>query len=165
MLSGDNRASRNLFWLSLLCLILAGCAGTPTPDRIGSDAASSAPSNRLRVALKQYYHQWAGVPYLYGGETRRGIDCSAFVQQAVAATRSLSLPRTTLRQSQRGYRIPARQLRVGDLVFFRTGGGRHVGIYIGSNRFIHASSSAGVTISSLNNIYWRRHFWQARRLR
>lgn len=159
----------------LLCLVLAGCAGTPAhPNRTSTTAwpgsspytpaqpyASAAP---LRQALGRYYQTWAGVPYEYGGTTKSGIDCSAFVRQTVAHVSDVSLPRTTGAQVMRGYAIPRSALRTGDLVFFKTGGSRHVGVYLGNGRFMHASSSVGVTISRLNNVYWRRHFWQARRL-
>ena len=64
-----------------------------------------------------------------------------------------------------GKRIRRSQLRAGDLVFFKTGWAkRHVGIYSGSGRFIHASTSKGVISSQLDSDYWRKHFWQARRV-
>lgn len=170
MLTGKIAMRRaHLLWVSVLCLVLAGCASGPSPS--AGAGWSTAPTRhmstisvRLRVKLQHYYRDWAGVPYAYGGATKHGIDCSAFVQQALAATRGIRVPRTTLRQSRRGDRIPTSQLRVGDLVFFRIGSGRHVGIYMGNRRFMHASSSIGVTISNLDNIYWRHHFWQARRM-
>lgn len=163
----------NLVCIGLFCLFLAGCAGGPSPHAVDTSAqdfstrysTNQSPTARQQQArLRSYFLSWAGVPYLYGGTTRHGIDCSAFVKQAVATTEGVRLPRTTVAQSRRGYRIPRSQLRIGDLVFFRTGGSHHVGIYVGNSRFMHASSSVGVTVSSLDNSYWRRHFWQARRL-
>lgn len=164
--------------LSLLVgLLLGACASQPAPQSGHGFAGASgpawamapaqgltAPQQRLRTRLHAYYRQWAGVPYEYGGTSRNGIDCSAFVQQTLATVKGVRLPRTTRRQARRGRRIAPAQLRIGDLVFFRIAGGRHVGIYIGNGRFMHASSSEGVTISRLDNIYWRRHFWQARRV-
>lgn len=126
--------------------------------------ALSATERRQLARLRNYFLSWAGVPYRYGGTSRHGIDCSAFVKQAVSATEGVHLPRTTLAQARDGRRIGRSQLRIGDLVFFRIGRGHHVGIYMGNDRFMHASSSIGVTISSLDNHYWQRHFWQARRL-
>lgn len=162
----DGRA-RAACILAIMCLALAGCAGTPRPPLPdGTTSVTLSPQlARLQQALKQYYRAWAGVPYRYGGTTRQGIDCSAFVRQASRRVRGIQLPRTTDAQVQRGYRIAPGELRPGDLVFFHTGGYQHVGIYIGHGRFMHASSSVGVTLSRLSNIYWRRHFWQARRLR
>lgn len=162
--------------MALLCLTLAGCASVPSHTgpvtstrRGGMNHAPaqglSAPASRLQAAFTAYYRKWAGVPYRYGGTGRNGIDCSAFVRQAMAAVRGLRLPRTTRAQVRRGHPVARGQLRVGDLVFFKTGrGSRHVGIYIGNGRFMHVSSSVGVTISRLDNMYWRRHYWTARRL-
>lgn len=162
------RAAHGPCGAALLCLALVGCAGSPVqPSHIAAGAwpgSASYPASPLRRALGRYYHAWAGVPYEYGGTTKSGIDCSAFVRQTVAHVSDLSLPRTTGAQVMRGRAIPRSALRTGDLVFFRTGGSQHVGIYLGNGRFMHASSSVGVTISRMNNIYWRRHFWQARRL-
>lgn len=163
----------NLACIGLLCLTLAGCASGPSPHAFDTSAqnfgtrhaSDMTPVTRQeRARLRNYFLAWAGVPYQYGGTSRNGIDCSAFVKQAVATTEGVYLPRTSVAQSRRGRRIPRSQLRIGDLVFFRTGGSHHVGIYMGNSRFMHASSSVGVTISSLDNSYWRRHFWQARRL-
>lgn len=152
---------------AVLCLAVAGCAGAPSANSQFANRAAtplSPTAHQQRARLRNYFLSWAGVPYEYGGTTRHGIDCSAFVKQAVAATEGVRLPRTTMAQARDGYRIAPNKLRIGDLVFFRIGGGNHVGIYVGDNRFMHASSSLGVTISSLDNSYWRRHFWQARRV-
>ena len=75
------------------------------------------------------------------------------------------VPRTTSQLSNLGTRIKKDQLRPGDLVFFKTGIKiRHVGIYVEKGKFLHASTSKGVIISRLNNVYWNKHFWQARRV-
>src|SRR5699024_726922 len=75
------------------------------------------------------------------------------------------LPRTTLEQANRGKQIARSDLQRGDLIFFRTGpGSRHVGIYLGDGQFMHASETHGVTKSSIDSAYWRRHYWQSRRL-
>ncbi len=80
---------------------------------------------------------------------------------------ALQLPRETREQAEIGTRIDKRDLLPGDLVFFKTGSGEsglHVGIYDTDNQFIHASTSRGVTRSSLDNVYWNKKFWQARRI-
>ncbi len=75
------------------------------------------------------------------------------------------LPRTVDEQRKLGFAVKKSQLKVGDLLFFKTGwSSRHVGIYIGNNEFMHASTSQGVMISSLDNSYWKQKYWQARRL-
>ncbi|WP_456269949.1 NlpC/P60 family protein [Kushneria sp. AK178] len=118
----------------------------------------------VEAALMAEYDTWAGTPYRFGGESSSGIDCSALVQQVFRDSFSLDLPRTTAGQVLTGRRIDKSSLRPGDLVFFRPWrGDRHVGIYVGEGRFMHASSSKGVRISRLDNPYWSRHYWQSRR--
>ena len=76
-----------------------------------------------------------------------------------------ALPRTTLAQASLGRGVGRQQLQDGDLVFFKTGRRqRHVGVYVGNGQFAHASRAQGVTISSLDNVYWKRRYWQSRRL-
>ncbi len=156
---------RQALLVVLLSLGLTGCAThtVRTPD----SAMPPLPPNAtaLETALRAQYQHWAGTPYRYGGSGANGIDCSGFVRQALGAIHNRSLPRTTGQQARLGRAITRSALTAGDLVFFKTGSpGRHVGIYISDGRFMHASSSRGVTISNLANRYWRRHYWQARRL-
>ena len=112
--------------------------------------------------LAQVYNKWVGTRYRLGGTGRGGIDCSAFMQTAFATAFGVSLPRSTSEQRSLGKRIQKHQLKQGDLVFFR--GNSHVGVYIGNNKFMHASSSQGVTISSLDENYWARTYTQSRRI-
>ncbi|MBB3140281.1 C40 family peptidase [Halomonas organivorans] len=122
------------------------------------------PPAQVRQALLSEHQRWLGTPYRLGGTTRRGIDCSALVQRVFSEAFGLSLPRTTSQQVREGEAVSRDALRPGDLVFFRPPGYyRHVGIYVGQGRFLHASTSRGVKLSSLDNRYWRRHYWQARR--
>lgn len=100
-----------------------------------------------------------------GGSSHRGVDCSALMQHLFSESISLSLPRTTGEQMRRGKAVSRGELKPGDLVFFQTGHRRrHVGVFIGGDEFIHASTREGVTISSLNNQYWRAHYQAARRV-
>ena len=98
-----------------------------------------------------------GVPYLWGGTTPSGFDCSGFVQY-VYAQQGIKLPRVAQDQWNAGKVVTTPQ--VGDLVFFTTyqAGPSHNGIYIGNNEFIHSGSSTGVTIASLSNSYWKPLF-------
>ena len=109
---------------------------------------------------------YLGVPYRFGGSTLRGIDCSAFVQK-VFRYFSIDLPRTAREQFKAGVKISKRELRIGDLIFFKTYARypSHVGIYIGEGQMIHASSrSKKVTISSINEPYYVRRYIGAVRL-
>lgn len=121
---------------------------------------AAALSNLLRTAGED----WIGVPYRWGGTTRRGIDCSAFVQQFVRSAFAIDLPRATAGQQYEGVSIDRDQLLPGDLVFFRRRGVRHVGVFLGDGDFIHASSSRGVMVSDLSDDYWDRSYWMSRRI-
>ncbi|WP_432415372.1 C40 family peptidase [Chromohalobacter israelensis] len=119
---------------------------------------------RIREALLSEHERWVGTPYRLGGTTRRGIDCSALMQHVYSDAFQLSLPRTTDQQMQEGRRISRDALKAGDLVFFRSPGPyNHVGVYVGDGYFLHASTSQGVKLSRLDNVYWNRHYWQSRR--
>ncbi|HIL57077.1 MAG TPA: hypothetical protein EYG39_04115 [Rhodothermales bacterium] len=133
-------------------------------DTRSVSAAEAAHHAMVASAIRVEGQDWLGTPYRWGGTTRRGIDCSAFVQQLVRATFDIELPRTTATQVHRGVRISRDELVPGDLVFFRRRGVRHVGVYLGNGDFIHASSSRGVTVSTMESGYWDRSYWQSRRI-
>lgn len=130
----------------------------------GSSAASAAHLAMVESVLRSDGPSWFGIPYRWGGTTRRGIDCSAFVQQFVRQNLGIELPRTTADQQYEGVAIDREDLLPGDLVFFRRRGVRHVGVYLSGGEFIHASSSEGVTTSNLDNAYWDRYYWMSRRI-
>ena len=129
-----------------------------------ASAEATAWAARTDRTLRDEAPNWIGIPYRWGGTTRRGIDCSAFVQQFVRQQFDVALPRTTASQRYEGQEIDRSELRAGDLVFFRRRGVRHVGVYLSEGEFIHASSSRGVTISTLESGYWARHYWMSRRI-
>lgn len=109
------------------------------------------------------YKKWQGVPYRLGGTNYSGVDCSAFVQAVYKDAYSVSLPRTTAQQVKIGEKVAYNNAQSGDLVFFKTGyKTRHVGIYLGGNTFMHASTSKGVVMSRLDNPYWASTFWHFR---
>lgn len=109
-----------------------------------------------------------GIPYVWGGTTTGGFDCSGFVQY-VYRQFGISLNRTANSQMGNGYSVSASDLIPGDLVFFSgtysTSGASHVGIYIGNGQFVHASSGRGcVTVSDLWSNYYSSHYYGARRI-
>lgn len=120
--------------------------------------------NNLNEELYDFYSQWEGVKYKLGGESKGGIDCSAFIRKAFEEKFALEMPRTTTLQSEVGKEISKNELEVGDLVFFHTGKTKHVGIYIENGKFMHASTKIGVTISDLNNHYFSKNYWKAQRI-
>lgn len=113
---------------------------------------------------------YLGTPYRYGGTTRRGIDCSAFVLSVFGATLGMNLPRVAASQALEGERISREEMKKGDLVFFSRGGRiSHVGIVHnidenGEVHFIHSSTSKGVIISPLSDSYWGPKFRFAKRI-
>lgn len=109
-----------------------------------------------------------GVPYVYGGASRSGFDCSGLTQYAYAAA-GVSLPHSAAQQAAKGTAVARSALRPGDLVFFDTSGGHstvtHVGIYVGDGQFINAQSGPRqVAYASLSNSYWSSAYLSARRV-
>ncbi|WP_409422462.1 NlpC/P60 family protein [Pseudaeromonas sp. ZJS20] len=155
---------------ALTLLLLAGCQSPPPPvthttPQTVVDSDLLLDPLLIRAQLFEQYHHWKGVPYRAGGQSRRGVDCSGFVQLTFAERFGLDLPRDTSGQATQGRPVSQQALQPGDLLFFKTGyHTRHVGIYLKDRQFLHASTSHGVIISELDNPYWSRHYWQARRL-
>jgi len=119
---------------------------------------------QVRKRLEGAAEDWYGTPYKWGGESQDGVDCSGFVQNVYEDAFAYSLPRVTETQLQAGPSVERDQIRPGDLVFFQPEGEyNHVGVYLGDGTFVHASSSNGVTDSEMDNSYWDRYYWTARR--
>lgn len=143
-------------------LFFRGGKSTGTPVSADAINGSSSKANAIIATAKSYL----GVPYLWGGTTPAGFDCSGFVQY-VFRKHGISLNRTCETQYKNGTYISKSNLRPGDLVFFQNtykAGISHVGIYIGNNQFIQCSSSRGVVISNLGSSYYVQHYYGARRV-
>ncbi|MCK3654656.1 peptidase C40 [Pasteurellaceae bacterium Macca] len=134
---------------------------TAAPEALAQSKATVSTSSSNQKVLSAY-RQWAGTRYRLGGTSHSGIDCSAFVRATMSSAFNLHLPRSTMGQKTVGRSISKSELRPGDLVFFRKN--HHVGVYIGGGKFVHASSSRGVTTSSLSEGYWTRNYTQSRRV-
>ncbi|MDU2479879.1 MAG: bifunctional murein DD-endopeptidase/murein LD-carboxypeptidase [Klebsiella sp.] len=143
-----------------VAVLLSACSSTSTARNmhsethaVGSGDLSSLQASQdefetmvrnldVKSRLMDQYASWKGVRYRLGGSTR-----------------------STSEQQETGKSISRTQLRTGDLVLFRAGStGRHVGIYLGNNQFVHASTSSGVTISSMDEPYWKKRYNEARRV-
>lgn len=114
-------------------------------------------SNGSWAAIKSAAYGVLGTPYLYGGTTTSGFDCSGFTSYAFAAA-GISLPRTAGAQYAASTKISQSEAQPGDLVFFnQTGSIDHVGIYLGNNQFIGSQSSKGVSVATISQAYWAQY--------
>ena len=151
----------------LVGMLLVGCASSRlSPDALpaAGDSASWAASY-VEHTLRSTATAWHGVPYVWGGTSRRGVDCSGFVQNVYRTAFATVLPRTTQAQSRVGTPVAPDALRPGDLLFFTPRRGRrHAGLYLSDGQFVHASTSEGVTVSSLHAAHWKNRWSHARRV-
>jgi len=116
--------------------------------------------------LVSFLESWYGTRYKMGGTNRSGIDCSAFTSLLMDSVFTITVPRTAKAQYDMGAKIQRDFLQQGDLVFFNTTGGiSHVGVYLGNNKFVHASTSLGVIISDLDELYYRNRYLGATRVK
>jgi hypothetical protein len=133
----------------------------------GNNTDISADQSTVREKTLMEIIKYLNTPYKFGGNSTKGIDCSAFTQTVYSNAASLNLLRTARDQYTQGISIEKTELQFGDLVFFNTRRRvrpGHVGIYIGDNLFAHASSKHGVIVSSLDHQYYLKTYMGARRL-
>jgi len=129
------------------------------------NAPISRSEKSIQSKLLDVYSDWKGTPYKWGGTSKKAIDCSAFMQRTFDEGFGKQLPRTTQEQYAVGKKIDKKALQTGDLVFFKTGTNTwHVGVYLSDEQFMHASVTYGVSVTDLNNPYWKRRYIGARRL-
>ena len=165
------------------CFVIGGCSwnpphrDVPSPKPVsqpqsravsakqGVSRADTRQASRVGVRIAALAEQMVGVPYVYGGRSPRGFDCSGLVYYAHQQI-GLSVPRTAAAQQRSSRPVRLDDAQPGDLLFFReTRKVSHVAIYVGGNRFIHEPSSGRrVSYASLEQEYYRRHFSGAGRL-
>lgn len=115
--------------------------------------------------LRSAYDDWGGAPYLLGGSSKSGVDCSAFTKSVLDEYFDIDIPRHTRDQLQAGSSVRRNSIRPGDLIFFRTDRGvLHVGLAMENGDFLHASYSSGVMISNVGERYWAGKYLGARRV-
>ncbi len=143
----------------------------PTPSdeakeagRVNSLGIERGPNDNEE--LYDAVQSWIGTPYLYGGETKAGVDCSGFVGHIYQQVYHRRLHRVANDMQQDCTLISRSELREGDLVFFTNSKGKvsHVGIYLKDDIFAHSSTSRGVIISRLGDSYWSKHFYKGGRV-
>ena len=142
--------------------------GYVSTDYVAMVDASVVNGSAKGAAIAQYAKQFVGYPYVYGGSSPSGFDCSGFVTY-VCNQNGISVNRTASARMSNGTAVSKAQLQPGDLVFFNSGNSSklatHVGIYLGNGQFVHASTpSTGVIISDLNSSYYTNTYVGARRL-
>jgi len=127
--------------------------------------ALSKDEKKLRGKLDEAFKDWQGVPYVLGGNGYDGVDCSSFLQIVFADYFEVKLPRVTADQIKTGKSVKKNNIRIGDLVFFKTGKRTmHAGVMINDQQFMHASTSSGVMISALQERYWSDAYLTTRRV-
>jgi len=148
--------NRVIFFLSVIIILLFSSCGA---------SKRATTTNTTKAKLETQFRLYKGIPYKYGGTDKRGFDCSGFTRTVYKNAFSIQLPRTTKTIAKIGRKISKRKLKPGDLVFFRPSRRyRHVGVFIGSNTFIHSSTSKGIIKSNLDNPYWKKKFRFAKRI-
>lgn len=117
------------------------------------------------LALYNFIEDWWETKYQYGGTTKSGVDCSGFTGNLMNKVYKYQLPRTATSQYDVCDKISKNELKEGDLIFFNTRGGiSHVGMYLANGFFVHSSTSKGVTISSLEEEYYKTRFFGSGRI-
>jgi cell wall-associated NlpC family hydrolase len=152
------RSRNKVFGLFLLlALLIQACAP-------GSHLTKD--QRKVEAKLKEAYAEWQGTPYKLGGQSKKGVDCSGFIQAVYQDKFNVRIPRTTDQQIRHGKAVKmSKGLQPGDLVFFKTGKKQlHAGIIIRGKTFMHASTSKGVRTDDLDNVYWKQVFLKARRV-
>lgn len=175
-------------FLIIICIGLTNCKSSKRPKVVTKKSKieqRNTPKN-TEVAAKNtnttetskpdkiigYSKQFLGTRYKWGGTTKRGMDCSGLVFESFNA-HQIYLPRLSRDMAKKGTKIKLRETLKGDLLFFKTGKSRrnainHVGLVVEIKNnaiyFIHATTSKGVIISSLNDDYWLNSFVEVRRV-
>lgn len=162
------RLLSHLLILGMLAALFASCR-TAAPRYNYKELARASIRLNMDIDMKdnhQLYVEsagWIGVPYRSGGNSKRGVDCSGLTAHIYKKVYRKKLERNSDDQRTKDcHKVSKKNLREGDLVFFHNGRKKrvasHVGIYLKDHQFIHASTSRGVIISSLNEDYYRRHW-------
>lgn len=118
----------------------------------------------MNKEFMDFYNEWKHVKYRFGGNSKKGIDCSAFTQRIYKEKFDIKIPRSTRTQVKVGKKVAKSELELGDLIFFKTGKvDRHVGVYMGNGDFMHASIK-GVKFSKVDKPFYKKAYWTSRRI-
>ena len=165
---------KNLIYLFVFTFLMYSCGSSKKSTSYSSKRSSykktEVVKNKKIESIVDYAKTFEGTKYKYGGTTNKGMDCSGLVYTSFKKE-EIVLPRTSRAMSTQGKTIPLKNIEIGDLVFFKTNKNRnvvnHVGLVVETDneiRFIHASTSRGVIVSSLEEKYWNNCFVGVRRI-
>lgn len=152
--------------ITFLFLVACSAPSKPVPGDAGRQLVSGVTGHNAGATALVAARSMLGIGYRFGGADPRGFDCSGLVQYSYAQA-GISLPRTSQAIFRASRRVNPREMRAGDLVFFKISSQKitHVGIYADHNRFIHAPSSGkNVSYASLKNPYWKKRLIAVGRL-
>lgn len=151
----------------LLSVLLFSCKTKKYRNAIAKTENYELNDLSIKKSLRNEVSQWLGTPYKYGGNDKKGVDCSGFVCAIYKEVYAQNVPRTSQSLYVACKKIKDNELREGDLVFFNFNGKgvSHVGIYLSNNMYVHASTTKGVVISDLKNVYTLKNYVGAGRIK
>lgn len=166
-----------LYLLVALSITLSSCGGAKKRSTVSRKSTKTSKkstrgnaNSRKIKSIIDYAKTFEGTRYKYGGTTKRGMDCSGLIYTSFKK-KEVVLPRTSRAMATQGVKVSLKNVAIGDLLFFKTNKNKssinHVGLVVKTGKqiqFIHASTSKGVTISSLDERYWNNCFAGIRRI-
>ncbi len=163
---------KKVLLLAFLSLVVTSCGSTRKPsETVIIGASKGSVSGKKITKIVKHARSYEGTRYKFGGTSKKGMDCSGLVYVSFKEEQ-IALPRVSREMATKGVRIKLSDTEKGDLLFFQTNKNRrvinHVGLVVESKKggiqFIHATSSKGVIVSSLDEKYWKNAFVEVRRI-
>lgn len=160
-----------LFPRSLICIVCCAIIAISTCRAMATESPSDSSLSSVGLSEQRFENEvkkYLGIPYRRGGASKKGMDCSGFARTVYDRLLGIDLPHNSTDQFRFSEleKIDSRELQTGDLIFFANKKKKrinHVGVYLSDGQFIHASSSLGITVSSLDDKYWKRRFVGSKR--
>jgi lipoprotein Spr len=149
---------------------LTGSTGTENAGRIQTKYAvilGVPPAEVKNIPLYSFIESWTGAPYVYGGKTISGVDCSGFAEALFKTVYGLTLTGSSRDLYDQCKPISKEKLQEGDLLFFKIDSDKisHVGVYLAMDKFVHATVKKGVMISDLKEPYYLKYYYKGGRLK